>query len=342
MKPVLLYSALVLVVACTSEDGPTQPGTEAEPSAAAATAIATNSWSTRAAYPGHGLDRGAAAMAPNAAGQSIVYLLGGTEGEFDVGKPVRAYNVATDAWTTKAAKVEVWEPNGAAKLGSRIYFSGGITVVDPFELDLILTRSLWAYDYTQDRMIQRAYLPIFSAQGVSGVIGNKLYVLPGICATERFPDPRYCSRRQTRRFFRYDPVTDRWAARPWAPNFHAKGAAGVINGKFYVVGGSSRALDVYDPATNRWTTLAWIPTRGPAIGAVIGGKFFVIVVSSDGNLRSYDYTPGTNVWRSRAAPARTHEGVVRVMLGGTEHLLAAGGGHGFENDTPNASELYTP
>ena len=61
------------------------------------------------------------------------------------------------------------------------------------------------------------------------------------------------------------------------------------------------------------------------------------------DLRSYEYTPRTNVWKTRAALALAHEGVVRVTLDGRSYLLAAGGGHGFENyanDIPNASELY--
>jgi hypothetical protein len=336
----LLGATLVLGAgACASEDSPTQPGIGEEPSAAAAS-TAANSWSTRAAYPGHGLEGGSAAMAPNAAGQSIVYLLGGTEGEFDVGYPVRAYNVATNSWTTKAAKVDVWESNGAGKIGSRIYFSGGFTVLNEF--DFRYSKAVWAYDYTSDRMIRKADLPIFSAQGVSGVIDGKLYVLPGICSTEHFPEPGYCSKQPTRRFFRYDPKTNRWAPRPWAPHFHAHGAAGVLNGKLYVVGGDGVAdLDVYDPVTNTWKTLAPMPTAGRAIGAVIGGRLFVITDPSIGELRSYDYTPSTNAWRRRAAPARWHEGVVRVTLDGINYLLAAGGGHGFENDIPNASELYT-
>ena len=344
MKSALLYPALVLgAVACSSDDSLTQPGT-GEPSLAAAV-TAANSWSTRAAYPGNPINDGFAAMAPNAAGQSIVYYLGGeprTEAEAVDGKPVKAYNVATNTWTTKAAKVEVWLSNGAGKIGSRIYFSGGLSMTDEFEHELFYTDEVWAYDYTSDRMIRKAGLPIVSAEGVSGVIGDKLYVLPGFCSTIFFPEPGYCSTSSNRRFFRYDPKTDRWVTRPWAPHNHARGAAGVIQGKLYVVGGDFNGgdtadLDMYDPATNRWTTLAPIPTAGPAIGAVLSGKFFVIVGSSDGSLRSYDYTPSTNRWRARAAPAFAHDGVVRVTLGGSIRLLAVGRG-----DTPNPSELYTP
>jgi N-acetylneuraminic acid mutarotase len=343
MKPLLLYATLVVgALACTSEDSLTQPGNSRSLPAAAA---AADSWSGRAAYPGTRTSEGSLAMAPNAGGQSIVYYLGGeprTEVEAVDGKPVKAYNVATNTWTTKAAGVEVWSTNGAGKIGSRIYFSGGVGVDDDFRHELFTTAAVWAYDYTSDRLIPKAGLPIVSEQGVSGVIGEKLYVLPGICSTLFFPGPGYCSRSDTRRFFRYDPVANRWVGRPWAPHNHARGAAGVIQGKFYVVGGvlgtATADLDVYDPATNTWTTLAPIPTAGPAIGTVLSGKFFVIVGDSDGDLRSYEYTPSTNVWKARAAPAFAHDGVVRVTLDGGVYLLAVGR-FALNN---NITELYTP
>ena len=338
MKPVLLWTPLVLAaVACTSEDSPTQPGTPGEPSLAAAAAAAIG-WSTRAAFPGLDLKEGAVAMAPNAAGQSIVYYLGGYDRRAE-GKPVKAYNVATNTWTLKAATIKVWGSNGAAKIGSRIYFSGGRAHDDDFRHEIWMTSQLWAYDYTSDRVIERAGMPIINGQGVTGVIGDKLYVLPGACSTLSFPDPGYCSQPRTRRFFRYDPGANRWVSRPWAPHNHLLGAAGVIQGKLYVVGGdATAALDMYDPVTNKWTTLAPIPTAGPAIGAVLAGKFFVIVGNSDGDLRSYEYTPRTNVWRARPAPAFAHDGVVRVTLDGRIHLLAVGRSALV---TPNPSELYT-
>jgi hypothetical protein len=340
MKRVPLHSALVLALAaCASEESLTEPGISAEPSIAAA-AAESNTWTLRSAYDWHyGLYGGAAALAPNAAGEPVVYLLGATEEGFDVGYPVRAYNAATNVWETKATTTDVWYPNGAGKIGSKIYFSGGITVMDGW--DLSYSNALWAYDYARDRMIRKADLPIRSAKGVSAVIDNKLYVLPGRCWTEGFPAPGTCSTAPTRRFFRYDPATNRLVTRPWAPHFHAEGAGAVIDGKFYVVGGASRELDVYDPATNRWTTRAPIPTAGRAIGAAMGGRFFVIVGSHLFDQQMFEYNPTTNVWRSRARPRWAHDGVVRVTLNGTAHLLAAGGGHGSGTEYPNENELYT-
>jgi N-acetylneuraminic acid mutarotase len=340
MKQVLPYATVLLgALACTSEDSLTEPTMPAELSSAVAATTTPNSWSLRAAYErDYGLYGSAVAMAPNSAGQPIVYLFGGTEEGFDVGHPVRAYNAATDTWTEKVATAEMWESNGAAKIGSKIYFSGGKTS-DMY--DYSYTSALWAYDYGRDFMIRKADLPIRSAQGVSGVIDNNLYVLPGSCWTEGFPAPGTCSTRPSRRFYRYDPVTNRWAPRPWAPHFHANGAAGVIDGKLYVVGGASRELDVYDPVTNKWTTRAPIPAAGRAIGAVSGRKFYVIVGSHLFDQQMFEYDPRTNVWRSRARPRWAHDGVVRVKLDGIEYLIAAGGGHGSGTELPNENELYT-
>jgi N-acetylneuraminic acid mutarotase len=345
---VLLSLTLVLGgVACSPSESPTEPATPEMPSAAVASAA--NSWSNRAAYPGRVTVAGFLAVAPNSAGQSIVYYLGGeplSEDEAVNGVRVKAYNVATNTWTTKAAAVEVWGTNGAGKIGSRIYFSGGTEMDDSFEHELFDTGEVWAYDYTTDRMIPRAGLPILGSEGVSGVIDGKLFVLPGSCSTLLFPEPGYCSRPDNRRLFRYDPATNRWVGRPWAPHNHARGAAGVIQGKLYVVGGvhggtANTELDVYDPAINTWKTLARIPTGGLAIASVIGGKLFVIVQPRVGERRAYDYTPTTNAWRSRAAPKLAHDGVVRVTHSGTEHLLAVGDADRFQDNIPNASELYT-
>jgi N-acetylneuraminic acid mutarotase len=313
----------------------------------AAVSAASNSWTTKAAYPGVGLFGAAAAMAPNSTGQSIVYVFGGTDGEGGTLFGVKAYNLSTDAWSYKTAPVQGFQFNGAVKLGSRIYFSGGYNAV---ETPSSFSNRVWAYDYAHDRMIQRADLPIFGAEGVSGAISGKLYVLPGACSTDRYPDdPRYCAEEPTRRFYRYDPVANAWTKLPSSPHRHRLGGAGVINGKFYVVGGFSAFdpvadLDVYDPGTNSWKSRAPIPAAGRAIADVIQGKLFVVVGESDG-LHSYAYNPNTNSWSARAAPIHGHDALVRVTLSGSARLLAVGGskpGTGPAELDPVVSELYTP
>jgi hypothetical protein len=270
LKLALPPTLLLVLVACSETTNPTQPDVAGTP--AFAVAAASNTWTAKAPPPYdqfiHGYDLG---MAPNSAGRSIVYTFGGTSSdEGGTGLSVQAYKVATNAWSGRLSRVFVFNSNGVGKIGSRLYFSGGY---DRGAGGTEATNALWAYDYSNDRMIRRANLPIFSAEGVSGVINGRLYVLPGVCSGDVYPNPGYCAVEETRRFYRYDPATNAWVTRPQAPHFHRNGAAGVIDGKLYVTGGSSTALDVYDPATNSWRTRASIPLGGPANGAVIGGRF---------------------------------------------------------------------
>ncbi len=339
---VLSAGLALAVLACTSEESPTQPGSAADPTlASAALAVASNTWTPKA--PRSALDGLAAGVAPNSAGQEILYTLGGTDGLGGTGFSVLAYNLVTDTWTPKASRVGVWNSNGVGKLGNKLYFSGGINGI---ESGLpIFTNQVLAYDYGRDRLIRKADLPIFSGEGVTGVINGKLYVLPGACSGERYPQPGFCVEEPTRRFYQYDPATNAWISRRSAPHFHRGGAGGVINGKFYVVGGRKDSqpvadLDVYDPATDTWRTLAPFPlkTLSPIHGAVLQAGLFVI----SGELRAYFYSPTTNRWGIRASPKEPHPALARVLLNGSSRLLAVAGGHGPEFDIPNDTELYTP
>jgi hypothetical protein len=331
----MLTLTLLALAACDENATPTQPEMADDPAPAAMSlARAPNTWTATAPPPYdqyiYGYDLG---MALNSAGQSIVYAFGGTSSdEGGTGKSVKAYNVATNTWTGKLARVGVFYSNGVGKLGSRLYFSGGYAEAGNLP---DATTEMWAYDYSNDRMIKRASLPIFSAQGLSGVINGKLYVLPGACSGNGYPDRGYCAVEETRRFYRYDPAANAWVTRARAPHFHRQGAAGVIDGKLYVTGGSSTALDVYDPATNTWRSRASIPVGGPSSGAVIGGQFYVVVQHFNGSTpdhRLYSYNPTTNLWKPRAAPS-FFGSATRVGLNGRFHLFMA---------TANKSALYTP
>lgn len=127
-------------------------------------------------------------------------------------------------------------------------------------------------------------------------------------------------------------------------------AAGVINGKFYVAGGSrefglqSAALDVYDPAANKWKTLASLPTTSTyASGAVVGNKLLVVSWAyNNGNpsIHTYSYDPLTNKWTSKASPPNLGA-LARVALNGKSYVLSVGGtGQCCDGELP--SQLYTP
>ena len=275
----------------------------------------------------------------NPAGQSVVYAFGGCDvvesslGQCTEGL-ISIYNVATDTWTgDRSFLVSVHSSNGVGTIGRKLYSSGGYgqqDIIDGF------TNRVWVYDPAQTfpagsearRVTELAAMPKRTAEGVTGVINGKLYVLPGL-VDENF------EQKPIRRLYRYDPATNKWGARRSAPHFHRLAAAGVISGKFYVAGGlGSTDLDIYNPATDSWTTRAPIPKAGRAIGTALGGKLYVVV-----GLDAYVYNPGTNRWSAIADPTWQHDGLVRVVVNGKPKLLAVGGSRGRE---ANNTEVYTP
>ncbi len=341
--------SLLALVSCGEDRGPTQPNTAGEPAPdAASLALASNTWTAKAPYPylfgSLGLSAG---VFPNAAGQSIVYTFGGTGDEGGTGVSIFAYNVATNTWTTTGyePRVDGFFMNGVGRIGSQLYFSGGRFSYQGGEEG---SQATFAYDPAANRLTRKADMPRYTAEGVSGVIDGRLWVLPGICDDAYWPFPGYCAQKPIRQLYRYDPAKNTWVLRKACPHYHDGAAGGVINGKFYVADGNASAdLDVYDPTTDTWRTLAPVPTAGRAIGTVLGGKLWVIVGNfySGSAQHTYAYDPGTNTWKSRAAPTWAHFAVVPVTLNGQADLLAVGGFH----DGPyppgstvlNDSELYT-
>ena len=335
--------AVVGLTACGDTSQPTQPDQpSATPAPAPDFALAANSWTLKAAplFSMAELDAVEVTIAP---GHSLVYAIGGHADEA-TGFPIEAYDLATNKWTRKQSSSYFYATNGAGKIGTLVYFSGGYTISS----EIFTSARLFAYNPITDVLTQKASMPLHTAEGVSGAINGKLYVLPGLCGGEGYPDPTYCAFEAIPTLYRYDPGTDTWTTRKPCPHFHRSAGGGVINGKFYVAGGFGdkgeiTTLDVYDPVTNTWTTRAPIPTAGRAAATVVQNKLFVVTVTLTNNrfvYKAYAYDPATNTWKSRAAPT-TFGALARIQLDGRPHVLSVNGGGDF-GGTPQASQLYTP
>ena len=232
----------------------------------------------------------------------------------------QSYDLATNAWSDlSAVQLRVWDLNGAARIGGRLYFTGGWFHCDDQSLTY---NSAWAYVPGTRRLLQLADMPRATKYGTSGAIGGKLYVLAGWCTGEA-DSPGHCvTGSPVRQFYRYDPATDTWAFRAQPPHFHTFGASGVIGDKLYVVGdwNKGRDLDVYDPATNTWQTRAPYPVGHQRyFAAVLGSQLYVIGWTSQNTLTAYAYNPATNTWRRRATPPSAR----RVRAGGGQRPAAA-------------------
>ncbi len=188
-----------------------------------------------------------AAMVPNAAGQSIVYAIGGKKLNDSVSvRQVQAYNAATNTWSRKAAlPVALRDQNGASVIGGKIYLAGGITGTKT------VTKLLYVYNPATNTWARKSDMPAPGAGGATGVINDKLYVLA------------------SGSFFRYNPVTDHWI-RLAAPDGRF-GTGAVLYDKFYALGdgANNRLLVMYDPATNSWSTKARPPFLGLDFGDAV-------------------------------------------------------------------------
>jgi N-acetylneuraminic acid mutarotase len=351
--PVQLVLALgsLALTACAEDRSPTQPEAGAEPASAAglAAAITPNTWLLKAAPPNYSFVNGlSAGVVPDASGQSIVYTLGGRDDDGGCGTGVLTYKIGTNTWSSKGSEpVYVFNSNGVGKIGNTLYISGGESYCGGYGH---IDGGFSAYDVATNTLTEKATPPKLTAAGVTGVIDGKLYVLPGVCSTDLLDNRYYCQSESIRTLWRYSPTTNFWSWKRQAPHYHANGAGGVINGKFYVAGGSNNygsqleaSLDRYNPATDTWTTLAPLPRAGAAVGAVLQGKLFVVVYDETGTTarRAYAYDPATNKWTSKAAPHWDHPEIVPITWGGKPYLLALGGIHGPGYQT-NPTEVYAP
>ena len=337
-----LLAGLVLVAACGDET--TEPTPVGDQSATTASAVAHDSWLTLANMPANRTNM-AVATVTNAAGQSVVYTIGGLTPTGMPSAKVTAYNVATNTWTfRRPLPVPLAGTSGAGVINGKIYVSGGYSGwADNFP-----NNWLHMYDPATNTWSRKREIPSVKAgpepwaeseyafgNGVTGVIKGKLYVVSGcFVAWEPWGYFEECDPL----FFRYNPATDRWVAlpRPPFPGELTSGPSigGVIGGKFYVM--VQGRFAVYDPATNQWTTRTPLGLPRPgAASAVLGGKLYVMggrrFKAAREAWETLDitivYDPATDAWTRRAPMPSPRTGIAasQVFLKGQPRIEVVGG-----------------
>ena len=343
----VLLPGLTALGAC--DRAPIEPsGSGEEPSTAFAVTQAAGSWTTKAPMPTPRWHL-AAGVATDAAGTQRLYAIGGFDPNCCFVPTVEAYDYASNTWSAKASlPVAISHTNGVGNIGGKLYLSGGV-VEDPWTWASGPVNHLYEYDPNRNTWTRKADMPRQMAQGVTGVINGKLYVLGGDCGN--------CTSRIVSKLFRYDPVTNTWnSSLPPAPSAHVGGVGGVINGKFYVAGGASwsgrvtNRLDAYDPVSNTWSTLAPMSTkRFGAAGAVLGGKLYVIGMNNvdpgerQGIVEAYN--PSTNTWTTKEPLPGAGRGDLaagRITHNGQGHILAVGGTDVEGSSPGDVNQAYTP
>jgi N-acetylneuraminic acid mutarotase len=345
MRHLILASALALgslaLAACGDEI--TEPKMAGDAPAASLQALASNTWLIRAHMPTNRTGV-ATATVTNAAGQSIVYAIGGLGNTRVSSDKVTAYNVATNAWTyVRPVPQHLAGTNGAGVINGKIYVSGGYS--DPESP----WTQMYMYDPARNIWTQRSNIPTVydpdvhykaaAGGGVTGVIGGQLYVASG-CFVPDPPQGIFLGNCPPL-FFRYNPVTDKWVSLP-GPFPNDLGslpyAGGVIDGKFYVMGGDypNAKFAVYDPATNQWTPKTPLGVGRPgAATAVLNGKLYVMGGQRYNAARqtfetvatTVVYDPATDTWTPKASlpSPRTDISASKVLLAGQPRIEVVGG-----------------
>jgi N-acetylneuraminic acid mutarotase len=176
LRSLVIPVAMLVVPAC--HDEPLQPSAPASPSATLA--AGRNSWAIKAPMPTP-RSMHTAGVANDAAGRSILYVFGGTDGlAEDAFNTVEAYDPATNTWTTQPSAVmfaKVTSPNGVGRIGNKLYLPGGLVETGDAKGAISV---LQVYDPARNKWTRRADMPHGSGGGVSGVIDGKLYVLSGV------------------------------------------------------------------------------------------------------------------------------------------------------------------
>jgi N-acetylneuraminic acid mutarotase len=328
----------------------TEPSTRVEPGPTGPElAVASNSWLIKAKTPVNRTNM-AVATVTNAAGQSVVYVIGGLTTTNMPSEKVMAYNVATNTWTYRSSlPARLAGSNGAGVINGKIYVSGGYS---NYGGDFP-GRSLLLYDPATNTWTPKRDIPVAKSvpgdpysdnyyamgNGVTGVIGGKLYVVSGCFQSQ---DPWGYFETCSPLFFRYNPATNGWTRlpNPFPPDAIGPTIGGVIAGKFYVMAASQYTGDTYmasyDPATNRWTPEVPLGLPRPgAASAVLGGKLYVFggarynasKDAMDVLAITIRYDPATRIWTRRADMPSARQGIAasKVSLNGQERIEVLGG-----------------
>jgi len=246
--------------------------------------------------------------------------------------------IAQGPWKRKEAKFPTgrWEL-ATCVVDGKIYAIGGASYENPL-------RAVEVYDPATDTWIKKSNMPT-ARQGLSAnVVNGKIYAIGGGDISV-YSDIKTFSVVEE-----YDPVTNTWATKSQMPTARGFHSANVLDGKIYVIGGSSAApyagtailtVEVYDPATDTWTQKGNIPRRiGAGFTSVVHGKIYAF--GGYGGLEKvHEYDPVTDVWITKSdMPTRRCALSTSVL---NEKIYAIGGHSGISPDLALATvEIYDP
>jgi hypothetical protein len=185
---------------------------------------------------------------------------------------------------------------------------------------------------TNGRSRPLAAMPSRSGNGVSSIIGRKIYMtIPNKGDGSGIHD-----------FYSFDPANNVWShALDTIPKVHNTPAGGVIADKFYVAGGVNEKgviidrLDIYNHTSDAWSSVGGAAMPVPVVGAsstVWDGKLYVLGGSADQHASTnlvQIYDPRTDHWVFGPVLRQSRGGAGAAVMGRNLYLVG-----GYSEDTP--------
>ncbi|XP_072232488.1 kelch-like protein 33 [Leuresthes tenuis] len=183
-----------------------------------------------------------------------IYALGGSCDDREYLDAVEYYSPKENTWRLAHRLDTAVCGHAAAVLDGQIYISGGC---DPHHHCL---STMWIYHPSRG-CVPRAPMSVGAGRAghVMLALGRKLVVAGGLQPLQMgFGDQLLCEL--------YDPESDSWSFFPALPKPHLSSGATVLDGRLYVVGGSSadtardtKLVHCYDPKKDCWENLGAMP-----------------------------------------------------------------------------------
>ena len=231
------------------------------------------------------------------------YVFGGYGGgnPYGVFNFVQEYDPAGDTWSSKTSMPTKRSAAIAATYNNEIYVFGG-DYFHPVTNKVTSYKVVEAYNPTSNNWRKVTNMPSVRQLPAVSVVGDKVYVIGGgLKSTFKAYNTVYA----------YDFKTNKWKTSGLTPLptprvFSFGHAAPVLNGKIYLIGGStlvkkpipqligSNKVEIYDPVTNTWQIGPVLP-QPASFGATVAGNNAVYVIS--GQITDDDSGTVDNVWK---------------------------------------------
>jgi N-acetylneuraminic acid mutarotase len=275
---------------------------------------------------------------------------------------VYEYDPPSNKWTKKKPMALPAHHLALTELNGKIYVFGGFTEGKIGKLAAWTPiNNAFEYDPVNDSWKALAPMPTKRGAAVAATVAGKMYVIGGATTAPGATNPAIhptVAQRVLSTVEEYDPAANTWRTGSPMPTPRNHTAAGVVDGKIYVIGGRIGAafiaassdlanVEAYDPATDTWgRPLAKMPTARSGLDVgVYKGRIYVAGGENQDFFQhtAYHafeaYDPATNTWSILPPMAIGRHGVAGGVVGNRFYAISGdvqSSGTGVMVSTPSA------